>query len=119
MACASLLFFMTSCVDDRCDLSNGVDATIAFGKGISVPIGSTAKIMLSEIIDTAKADALEIDTQTGDYSIAIACALVRKAAKGDLSAASFVRDSIGEKPKEELSVSGGPIFISGENDIRE
>lgn len=72
MACASLLFFMTSCVDDRCDLSNGVDATIAFGKGISVPIGSTAKIMLSEIIDTAKADALEIDTQTGDYSIAIA-----------------------------------------------
>lgn len=72
LACASLLFLMTSCVDDRYDLSNGVDATIAFGKGTSVPIGSTAKIMLSEIIDTASTDVLEIDSLTGDFSITVA-----------------------------------------------
>lgn len=72
LVCASLLFFMTSCVDDRYDLSKGVDATIAFGKGVSVPIGSTAKIMLSEIVDTASTDVLEIDSLTGDYSITVA-----------------------------------------------
>jgi hypothetical protein len=52
-----------------------------------------------------------IDEENKDYAMAIACALVGKAAKGDLSAASFVRDSIGEKPKEEIDLNGGVVIV--------
>ena len=52
-----------------------------------------------------------IDEESRDYAAAIACALIQKAAKGDLSAASFVRDSIGEKPKEEISLEGGVVIV--------
>lgn len=36
----------------------------------------------------------------------IAAAVVKKAAKGDVQAAAFIRDTIGEKPVEKLEVSG-------------
>ncbi len=52
-----------------------------------------------------------IEEQNKDYAMAIACALVGKAAKGDLSAAGFIRDSIGEKPKEEIDLSGGVVIV--------
>ena len=52
-----------------------------------------------------------IDEESRDYAAAIACALIQKAAKGDLSAAGFVRDSIGEKPKEEISLDGGVVIV--------
>lgn len=45
------------------------------------------------------------------YSAAIACAAVKKAAGGDLSAMSFIRDTIGEKPKDEISVDGGVVIV--------
>ena len=45
------------------------------------------------------------------YSSAIACAVVKKAAGGDLSAMSFIRDTIGEKPKDEISVDGGVVIV--------
>ena len=59
---------MTSCVDDKCDLSKDVDATIGIGGGVSFPLGSTEKIMLTELIDTATTDILSIDNE-GNYSI--------------------------------------------------
>ncbi len=52
-----------------------------------------------------------IEENDRDYAAAIACALIYKAAKGDLSAAGFVRDSIGEKPKEEISLDGGVVIV--------
>lgn len=46
-----------------------------------------------------------------DYSLAVACALVNKAAKGDLSAIGLMRDTIGEKPKEEIDLNGGVVIV--------
>lgn len=66
---ASLLLVVACGVDDRCDLSKDLDLTISMGKDLAFPIGSTGKIMLSELIDTADVDVLEIDPVTGDYSI--------------------------------------------------
>lgn len=52
-----------------------------------------------------------IEEDSRDYAIAVACALVTKAAKGDLSAISLLRDSIGEKPKEEVDLNGGVVIV--------
>ena len=41
-----------------------------------------------------------------NYAVAVACALVSKAAKGDLSAISLLRDTIGEKPIDEVRITG-------------
>lgn len=56
-----------------------------------------------------------IDT-TNDNGIAFA--MVLKALKGDLSAASWVRDTAGEKPKDEVSLGGDAVvIISGDDKI--
>jgi hypothetical protein len=46
-----------------------------------------------------------------NYTTAIACALVLKSAKGDLSAISLLRDTIGEKPVEEIDLNGGVVIV--------
>ena len=53
----------------------------------------------------------DITENDRDYASAIACALITKAAKGDLSAISLLRDSIGEKPKEEIDLNGGVVIV--------
>ena len=68
---SSLLFFlimMVGCVDENYDLSKDIDMTIGVGEGLSIPIGSTEKIMLTELLDSAGVDMLRIDEE-GDYSI--------------------------------------------------
>lgn len=51
---------------------------------------------------------------------AIALAQVQKALKGDTTAATFVRDTSGQKPKEELDVSGAiPVVISGGDELED
>lgn len=52
-----------------------------------------------------------IEENEWNYAQAIACAIITKAAQGDISAASFVRDTIGEKPKDEISLDGGVIIV--------
>lgn len=49
----------------------------------------------------------EFGIKQGDrnYAQAIACNLVEKAAKGNLDAIALLRDSIGEKPKDEITVA--------------
>lgn len=63
-------------------------------------------------------EALEkagIDT-TNDYGIAFA--MVLKALQGDTSAANWIRDTAGEKPKDEVSLGGDAvIIISGDDEI--
>lgn len=67
---AALLFLcaLASCVDEKYDLSKDIDMTIGVGKGVSIPVGSTEKIMLTELIDDTDSDLVYID-QEGDYSI--------------------------------------------------
>ena len=57
------------------------------------------------------------DDGSKTFASAIACALVNKASNGDLYAFALVRDTIGEKPKDEIDVSGGVIILSGDDDI--
>ena len=85
---------MTGCVDGNYDLSKDIDMTVGVGKGLSIPIGSTEKIMLTELLDSTGIDLLKIDAE-GDYSIFKA---------GEFSSESFevgnmniVIDPVGEK----------------------
>ena len=51
---------------------------------------------------------------------AIALSQIQKALKGDTTAAAFVRDTSGQKPKDEVDLSGAiPVVISGEGDIED
>ena len=45
------------------------------------------------------------------FASAIACALVKKAAQGNLDAIAMARDTIGEKPTEEVSLNGGVVIV--------
>lgn len=45
---------------------------------------------------------------------AIMLAQIQKALKGDTTAAQFVRDTMGQRPKDELDITGAvPVVISG------
>lgn len=65
----SAVSLLAACsVDDKYDMSKDIDMTVGVGGGVSLPIGSTEKIMITELIDTADTDVLEIDA-SGDYAI--------------------------------------------------
>ena len=67
---------------------------------------------LKEVLTEAGIDA------TNDNGIAYAILL--QALKGDISAANWIRDTAGEKPKEELAIGGDSvIIISGDDKIAE
>lgn len=64
-----LLSFVTACsVEDTHDLSKDIDATVAVGNGISLPLGFTEKIMLTEMIDPESSEVLDTDAD-GNYVI--------------------------------------------------
>ncbi len=66
-AAVLLLGFAASCtVEDTLDVSKEIDATVAIGNGISFPLGSTDKIMLTEMIKTG--DVLKAD-EDGTFRI--------------------------------------------------
>lgn len=51
---------------------------------------------------------------------AILLAQIQKALRGDTKAAEYVRDSSGNKPKDDLGISLNlPVFFDGENDLEE
>lgn len=56
-------------------------------------------------------EEFNVNENDRNYAAAIGCAVIRKAAKGDLMALGFVRDTIGEKPKEEISLDGGVVIV--------
>ena len=62
-----------------------------------------------------KLEKAGIDT-TNDNGIAFA--MVLKALQGDTSAANWIRDTAGEKPKDEVSLGGDAVvIISGDDNI--
>ncbi|MBR5892243.1 MAG: hypothetical protein IKZ37_01190 [Bacteroidaceae bacterium] len=63
------LFAVSCSVDNAYDLSKEVDMTVAVGQGLTIPLGSTEKIMLTELLDTLDSDVIKIDKETGFYSI--------------------------------------------------
>lgn len=53
----------------------------------------------------------------GTFAEGVAMAMTLNALKGDKASADWVRDTSGEKPKDEVEHSGGVVFLSGEGDI--
>lgn len=45
------------------------------------------------------------------FASAIGCALVNKAASGNIDAIQLARDTIGEKPKDEIDLNGGVVIV--------
>lgn len=69
--CSCLLFAgaAVSCsIDNAYDLSKDVDMTVSVGKGAVLPLGSTEKIMLTEMIDPMSSELICVDA-LGYYSI--------------------------------------------------
>lgn len=45
---------------------------------------------------------------------------VQKALKGDLAAAEFIRDTSGQKPKDNVNIGGAlPVVISGDDELQD
>ncbi len=82
--------------------------------------GAIKRALESSVNDNEIKEVFEnfgIEEGSKDYATAIACAGVLKAAKGDLSWASFIRDTIGEKPKDEVDLGGGVVILAGSDEI--
>ena len=56
-------------------------------------------------------DRFAVSPNDKTYASAIACALTAKAAQGNLDAIALLRDTVGEKPKEEIDLSGGVVIV--------
>lgn len=63
------LFAVSCSVDKTYDLSKDIDMTVAVGEGVTIPLGSSEKIMLTELLDTLDSDVIKINEETGFYSI--------------------------------------------------
>lgn len=51
---------------------------------------------------------------------AIMVAQIQKAMKGDTTAAAFIRDTSGNKPKDEVELAGSvPVVIAGDDEIED
>jgi hypothetical protein len=51
------------------------------------------------------------DDESKTFASAMACALVNKAAQGNLDAIAMTRDTIGEKPSEDINLNGGVVIV--------
>lgn len=51
------------------------------------------------------------DDGSKTFASAVACALVSKAAAGNLDAIAMARDTIGEKPSEDINLNGGVVIV--------
>lgn len=82
---------------------------------LGMPLAKKRCYEVEEIESFAKLKGKNIDVQT-----AILIRQVQKAMSGDLSSAEFVRDTVGEKPRDGLDVGGAiPVVISGEADLED
>lgn len=69
IAAVAVFGLLASCsIDRKYDLSKDIDLTVTVGEGLSIPLGSTEKIMLAELLDPEESDILAADSK-GSYSI--------------------------------------------------
>lgn len=69
VTCIMSLLLLAACsVDKAFDLSKDIDMTVSVGGGVTIPLGSTEKILLTEMIDTLDSDVIRAD-ENGFYSI--------------------------------------------------
>lgn len=78
-----------------------------------------------KILESAMPDDMEdlkqkleaIGVNGGTFAEGVAMAMTINAMKGDKPSADWVRDTAGEKPKDEIEHSGGVVILSGDDDI--
>lgn len=93
-------------------------AKIARQGGIASGIAKREKRTMREIAEIILSkDVITSDgVVTGKY--AILAEVIKKALKGDLQAATFIRDTIGEKPTDEQKITGSlglkKVFVTKE-----
>lgn len=82
---------------------------------LSMPLKPGKSTSIEAIRNLASVKGKNITVQE-----AIMLAQIQKAMKGDTRAAEFVRDSSGNKPKDDVSMSVNlPVFFEGEDDLEE
>lgn len=82
---------------------------------LSMPLKKNKCYEVEEIQSFGQLKGKNIDVQT-----AILIKQIQRALSGDLPAAEFVRDTSGQKPKDDLNISGAmPVVISGEDDLED
>lgn len=59
----------------------------------------------------AKIEAMGFSDEENNYNTLLGMTTLNKALKGDVRAIEFVRDTIGEKPKEEIEISEAPKIV--------
>lgn len=106
---------------------NGHKGGIASGKARRErkEMKETLELLLSMAIDGNKVTDIEkikdfkgLKGKNITVQDAIMVAQIQKALKGDRGSAEFIRDSIGEKPKDSTNVSFElPVFFEGEEDL--
>ncbi len=78
-----------------------------------------------KILESAMPDDMEelkqkleaVGITGGTFAEGVAMAMTINAMKGDKPSADWVRDTAGEKPKDEIEHSGGVVILSGDDDI--
>lgn len=68
-------------------------------------------------MESIRAQLEAIGITGGTFAEGVAMAMTLNAINGDKASADWVRDTAGEKPKDEVEHSGGVVFLSGEDDI--
>lgn len=82
---------------------------------LSMPLKSGKSTDIDTIKNLASVKGKNITVQE-----AIMLAQIQKAMKGDTRAAEFIRDSSGNKPKDDLNMSVNlPVFFEGEDELEE
>lgn len=67
-----------------------------------------------------KLKKLGINSDNIDNQMAMVISIWQKAVKGDVQAATFIRDTCGEKPENNVNLTGAiPVVISGEDELED
>ena len=62
-------------------------------------------------------ESLGVPEHSRTHRIAVVAAMINEAEKGNKQAADWVRDTAGEKPKDEIEHSGGVVIITGSDEL--
>lgn len=73
MACMTSIvsLCLTSCVNEAYDLSKGIDTSIDINADISVPFGSTQKILIGDLLEIDSGNSMITVADNGDYVISM------------------------------------------------
>ena len=81
---------------------------------LDMPLNTRKEISVEDVKSFASLNNKNISVNE-----AIQVKQVQRALKGDLASASYIRDTIGEKPSDKVETTIKPIIISGEDELEE